>query len=82
MLMFSSVRYRENPQIVAMTNLVTAYQHRDIFEAEKIIRSKSSPHLVRDLADSPLQITNRRSWMIPSSDRTSMTYSAHYARST
>ncbi|KAJ9100487.1 hypothetical protein QFC21_003526 [Naganishia friedmannii] len=34
--------YRENPQIVAMTNLVTAYQHRDIFEAEKIIRNNRS----------------------------------------
>ncbi|KAJ9096561.1 hypothetical protein QFC20_006419 [Naganishia adeliensis] len=34
--------YRENPQIVAMTNLVTAYQHRDIFEAEKIIRNNKS----------------------------------------
>lgn len=30
--------YRENPQIVAMTNLVGAYQRRDIHEAEKILK--------------------------------------------
>lgn len=79
---FSFVRYRENPQIVAMTNLVTAYQHRDIFEAEKIIRSKSFSPVAGNRADLLLQITKQQSWMTPSSGRTSTTFSVHCARST
>ncbi|KAI8459360.1 PCI domain-containing protein [Phakopsora pachyrhizi] len=31
--------YKQDPEIVAMTNLVDAYQRRDIHEAEKIIRT-------------------------------------------
>lgn len=33
-------RYKQDPQIVAMTNLVAAYQRQDVHEAEKIIKSK------------------------------------------
>lgn len=31
-------RYKNDPEIVAMTNLVSAYQRRDVHEAEKILR--------------------------------------------
>lgn len=34
-----------------MTNLVTAYQHRDIFEAEKIIRSMFLHKVISTLAN-------------------------------
>lgn len=34
--------YRENPQIVAMTNLVAAYQRRDVHDAEKIIKENKA----------------------------------------
>lgn len=81
-LISPSVRYRENPQIVAMTNLVTAYQHRDIFEAEKIIRSTYFDDLLF-FADHLLeQITNQLSSTTHLSDHTSTTCSAHYAHNT
>ena len=32
------VRYKSDPQITAMTDLVGAYQRREVHEAEKIIR--------------------------------------------
>jgi len=31
-------RYKNDPQIVAMTGLVSAYQNRDVQEAEKILK--------------------------------------------
>ena len=31
-------RYKNDPQILPMTNLVSAYQRRDVHEAEKILR--------------------------------------------
>ena len=34
-------RYKNDSEIVAMTNLVAAYQRRDIHEAQKILRGKS-----------------------------------------
>jgi len=34
-------RYKNDPQIVAMTNLVAAYQRREVHEAEKILRGES-----------------------------------------
>ena len=34
--------YKTNPEIVAMTNLVTAYQNDDITEFEKILRTNRS----------------------------------------
>lgn len=33
-------RYKNDPQIVAMTNLVAAYQDRNVQEAEKILRGE------------------------------------------
>jgi COP9 signalosome complex subunit 2 len=33
-------RYKNDPQILAMTNLVAAYQDRNVEEAEKILRGK------------------------------------------
>lgn len=44
-----SYRYKQDPQIVAMTNLVSAYQRRDVYEAEKILKSLSSLLLTRQL---------------------------------
>ena len=32
------IRYKSDPQITAMTDLVGAYQRREVHEAEKIIR--------------------------------------------
>lgn len=32
--------YKNDPEIVAMTNLVSAYQRRDVHEAEKILRGE------------------------------------------
>lgn len=46
--------YRENPQITAMTQLVGAYQRREVHEAEKILRGEflmirvSSIHVSED----------------------------------
>jgi COP9 signalosome complex subunit 2 len=34
-------RYKNDPQIVAMTGLVSAYQNRDVQEAEKILKGQS-----------------------------------------
>ena len=34
-------RYKNSPEIVAMTNLVGAYQRRDIHDAQKILRGAS-----------------------------------------
>ena len=33
--------YREDPNIIAMTSLVNAYQQRDVLGAEQIVRGKS-----------------------------------------
>ena len=33
-------RYKNDPEIQAMTSLVDAYQHRDVHEAEKILKSE------------------------------------------
>lgn len=33
-------RYKNDPQIVAMTNLVSAYQRRDVQEAERILKGQ------------------------------------------
>lgn len=35
-----NVRYKNDPQIVAMTSLVTAYQERDVKAAEKILKGE------------------------------------------
>ena len=35
---FQAKPYKNNPEILAMTNLVTAYQNDDITEFEKILR--------------------------------------------
>lgn len=34
-------RYRNDPQIMAMTKLVTAYENNEVHEAERILRSTS-----------------------------------------
>lgn len=36
-------RYKNDPEIMAMTNLVSAYQRRDVHEAEKILRGTYLP---------------------------------------
>jgi hypothetical protein len=36
------IRYKNDPQILAMTNLVSAYQDRNVQEAEKILSGKLS----------------------------------------
>lgn len=33
-------RYKNDPQIVAMTSLVAAYQNRDVQEAERILKGE------------------------------------------
>jgi COP9 signalosome complex subunit 2 len=35
-------RYKNNPDIVAMTNLVSAYQRHEIWEFEKILKGMIS----------------------------------------
>lgn len=39
-------RYKNDPQIVAMTSLVSAYQARDVKEAEKILKGERCRPLV------------------------------------
>ncbi len=34
--------YKNDPQIVAMTNLVTAYQKKEVKEVEKILKGTTS----------------------------------------
>lgn len=34
-------RYRNHPEVEAMTNLVAAYERRDVHEAEQILKSES-----------------------------------------
>ncbi|KAH9470399.1 hypothetical protein Pst134EA_007659 [Puccinia striiformis f. sp. tritici] len=36
---WTAAHYKQDPQIVAMTNLVAAYQRQDVHEAEKIIKN-------------------------------------------
>lgn len=38
MLFFSSGRYKNDPEILAMTNLIAAYQRNEIVEFEKILK--------------------------------------------
>ncbi|SCZ97918.1 BZ3500_MvSof-1268-A1-R1_Chr7-3g09638 [Microbotryum saponariae] len=54
--------YKNDPEIMAMTNLVSAYQARDVHEAEKILRSRSrrSQSELLDF-DSFLDATDNRS---------------------
>jgi COP9 signalosome complex subunit 2 len=35
-------RYKNDPQIIAMTSLVSAYQTRDVQEAERILKGGST----------------------------------------
>ncbi|SGY12403.1 BQ5605_C011g06496 [Microbotryum silenes-dioicae] len=54
--------YKNDPEIMAMTNLVSAYQGRDVHEAERILRSRSlrSQSELLDF-DSFLDATDNRS---------------------
>jgi COP9 signalosome complex subunit 2 len=38
-------RYRNHPEIAAMTGLVAAYERRDVHEAEQILKSELEPVL-------------------------------------
>lgn len=38
-------RYRNHPEIAAMTGLVAAYERRDVHEAEQILNSELEPVL-------------------------------------
>lgn len=38
MLFFSSGRYKNDPEILAMTNLIAAYQRNEIVEFEMILK--------------------------------------------
>ena len=40
-LQLGTIRYKNDPQIKAMTDLVDAYQRREVHTAEKIIRGTS-----------------------------------------
>ena len=67
-----------------MTNLVSAYQRRDVHEAEKILRGPLPySDLISCISDPTrlLQTTAPRSWTTPSSAATSTTCCEAYARS-
>lgn len=51
-------RYKNNPQIKAMTDLVDAYQRREVHTAEKIIRGE---HLPRIIVQEHFNLLNRQS---------------------
>jgi len=62
MMIIAPVRYKNDPQIKAMTDLVDAYQRREVHTAEKILKGKylvihRQPHLQMD------QTTERPLWM-------------------
>jgi hypothetical protein len=44
MMMKAPARYKNDPQIKAMTDLVDAYQRREVHTAEKILKGKHLPH--------------------------------------
>ena len=53
--------YKNDPEILAMTNLVSAYQNNDISEFEKILRQNH-----RNIMDDPFireHIEGKRDWM-------------------
>ena len=52
--------YKNNPQILAMTNLVSAYQNDDIVEFEKILRTNRYVHCIIIVSIYPLP------WLCPS----------------
>lgn len=71
--------YKNDRQIQAMTNLVTAYQRREVHEAEKIIRgSFDIRSTFLQFANMQTQKTAQPSWMTRSFASISTKYSAHY----
>lgn len=59
--------YKQHPEIVAMTNLVTAYQRQDVHEAERIIQSNRStilddPFIANYIQD--VLISLRTQWVL------------------
>lgn len=54
-------RYKTDPQIKAMTDLVGAYQRREVHEAENIIRGWSSHALYVIFGNSETTIADNRS---------------------
>lgn len=70
--------YKNDAQIEAMTNLVNAYQRKDIKEFEKILRGQSASEELLLLAylhyDRSYQITRPALWATRLFGRTSTTY--------
>ncbi|KAK4705365.1 COP9 signalosome complex subunit 2, partial [Phenoliferia sp. Uapishka_3] len=52
--------YKNDREIVAMTNLVSAYQRRDVHEAEKILRGARVPSPPSDLNTHQILLTDNR----------------------
>ncbi len=42
-------RYKNDPEIKAMTDLVDAYQRREVHAAEKILKGELPPNVLQDV---------------------------------
>lgn len=68
-------RYKADPQIKAMTDLVDAYQRREVHLAEKILKGLCPIIPPFRIESSPgLKTTDRPSWMIVSFVHISASY--------
>ncbi|KNZ64047.1 hypothetical protein VP01_1073g10 [Puccinia sorghi] len=75
--------YKQDPQIVAMTNLVAAYQRQDVHEAEKIIKNNRAtilddPFIANYIQD--VLTSLRTQWILASLQSYNRIEIAHVAR--
>jgi hypothetical protein len=73
--------YKNDSQIKAMTDLVDAYQRREVHLAEKILRGEVL-HISEALCSTWRQIIGQRLWMTSLLDHISVNFYAVYAHPT